>query len=442
MHESEWNDAARTLAAEHAVRLVDDEVEAQKLGVPLPTAEHLRRALVELTLLFGRAPTPVLAKYKQVSEARLRTYAKKAAANLDEGTLVWLDIEPLVGAAAQLRAVDALLLKLTPKSRPTNPNEDFLCPEHKVHVVPRHAAKPIADAGKVGTPTYDRRGLIHHRIIPVEIAGYGIDLHWHRDLFLSMRTASAHVMGAIFDGLSLVRNRRYKQFVAREAPCADDDATLAAQVDAIQPSSTMLAVWPELTMPPERLVKLQKLLEKRALAAPPQSGGCIIAAGSWHEIKGEEVRNRMHILTSSGKARFHYDKSIALESKTLGMEKLTPSYRIPVLITEDALVTFAICRDFCENQISDVYQQLDVDLVVVPSYGDLKTINAHRQKAGILFSKSGARVFVVQQIVPSEVQANQTGYVLPPETDPVSASPKDLLVTAPGGTHPISFKRV
>ena len=442
MHESKWNDDARALAAEHAKRLVDDEAEAAKLGVPLPTIDHLRRALVELTMLFQAAPTPVLAKYKKIPEARLRAYARKVTVNLDAGSLVWLEGEPLEAAAAQLRAVDALLLKLSPRSRPTDPNKDYLCPEHEVHVIPRHAAKPIADVSKVGTPTYDRRGLIHHRIIPAEIDGYAIELHWHRDLYLTMRAPSANVMGAIFHDLLLVPNRKYKHFVARKAPCSNEDATLAAQVNAIRASSTMLAVWPELTMPPGRLEKLRKLLEKHALADPPLSGGCIIAAGSWHEMEGGKVRNRMHILSSNGTARFHYDKSIPLESKTLGIEKLTPSYRLPVLITEDALVTFAICRDFCESQISKVYQALDVDLVVVPSYGDLKTIDAHRQQAGNLYTKSGARVFVVQQIVPDEVQGTQSGYVLPPETDPVSTRPKDLLETAPGGTHPISFKRV
>ncbi|MEG3159424.1 hypothetical protein U1763_02805 [Sphingomonas sp. LB2R24] len=442
MREVDWIKAADALAAEHAARLSAHEAEAEAAGVALPLVEDLRRALVEIDLLFRSAPTAVENRYKRISESDLRDLTKAGTANLDAGSLAWPAGARLDGAAAQLRALDAFLRAFAPLGPPVDPNMDFLCHEHRTHVIPRHAAAPPANPAQVRTLTYARRGLVHHRLIPAEISGYDIELHWHRDLFLAMRSSGSSVVGAIFQDLTLVRDPDFQRFVAADAPCADEDATLRAQVDAIRSPEVKLAVWPELTMPPERLAKLTELLRERALATSPASGACIIAAGSWHEVEDGEVRNRMHLLSAMGRPRLHHDKSIPLESRTLGNEELTPSYRIPVLITEDALVTFAICRDFCESQISEVYRLMDVDLVVVPSYGDLKTIDAHRQQAGNLFTTTGARVFVVQQVVPEEVAKSGMGYILPPEVDPTATAASTLVTASPGATYPISFKRV
>ena len=150
----------------------------------------------------------------------------------------------------------------------------------------------------------------------------------------------------------------------------------------------------------------------------------------------------MHILSRSGRSCFFHDKSLPLESTTLGIEELTPSYRVPVLIGEDALIAFAICRDFCEAQIAQLYIERDVELVVVASYGDRKTIRAHRQQAQNLSNNPGTRAFVVQQVIPDEVAASGTGYVLGPETDLGSTDIAALIAAAPASTHPISFKKV
>ena len=348
----------------------------------------------------------------------------------------------VAAAAAQVRALDQYLFEhRTVRGKPADVAADFLCLETMVHVIPRPLARPPS-AAQIGTTTYRRRGLFWHRLIPAELGGYTIDLHWYRDLSLSFRRSDAKVLGAMFDGLSLVRDENFGKFVAAAAPCGNEDEAIAAQVAAAYAGDVTVALWPELVMPADRRVKLAAALEAEAFERVPGGGPTLVAAGSWHEVEDGAVHNRMHVLSSTGKQRFHHDKSLPLESRTLGEEQLTPSYRISVLVAEDALIGFGICRDFCEAQISKVYAALDLDLLVVPSYGDIKTIAAHRQQAHALSIDSGGRVFVVQQIVPEEVTDDGVGYVLPPNADTALIAPSDMLTPAPSVTHPISFKKV
>jgi hypothetical protein len=443
MNEKQWETKAKALAMQQAARTsLESATEPEANALAWPTLAQLRQALVEIDRLLRSAPTPVQQRYKSIDEGALRDLADEAQAVLDQSSLGWLDRDPVEAAAAQARALDRHLFQhRETRGKPTDPATNFLCPATDTHVIPRPLAKPPAVA-EVGTLTYRRRGLVWHRLIPREFDGYTIDLHWYRDLSLSFRREDAQVMGALFDGLSLTPDESFIKFVAKAAPCADEDGALAEQVAAAYGGNVNVALWPELTMPPERRKKLAAALKRSALDSAPGQGPHIVGAGSWHEVDDSTVRNRMHILSALGLCRFYHDKSLPLESKTLGIEELEPSYRIPVLIAEDALIAFGICRDFCEAQVARVYVALDVDLVVVPSYGDLKTIRAHRQQAHNLSTDPGTRAFVVQQIVPDEVATSGIGYVLPPEADTAAITPLDMVTPAPLRLYPISFKKV
>ncbi len=438
-----WRTEAEALAAAHAIRVTDEDLEENaRLDLACPTPSQLRLALVELHQLLSAAPTSIAQAYKRITEQKLRAKTILAQANLTSGSLAWIGGDPVFAAAAQARALDLHLLAYDDtRGRPSDPSAAYLCRELGVHVVPRPRAV-VPDAENVGTPTYRRRGLVWHRIVPAKIGDFRIELHWYRDLSLSFRATDPQVVGAVFEGLDLTPDRRFRHFVARAAPCLDETRDLAAQVDAVYAGGVVLAVWPELTMPQERRDRLADMLLQRSKSAEPGTGACIVAAGSWHEVDGGKVRNRMRILSGLGQERMHHDKSIPLASSSLGTEELTPAYVIPVLITEDTLLAFAICRDFCEAQIADVYVQLDVDLIVVPSYGDASTIRAHRHQAGNLSLDPGTRTFVVQQVVRDEVAASADGYILPPNADPTKIQDDDMFAAPAVHAHPISFKRV
>lgn len=421
---SQWETQAATLAAEQAAR-GDVSLDAARLS------------LIEIDRLLRGAPTPIQQDYKAIEEAALRQLAGNAETALDEGSGAWRDLGPVLAAAVQARALDNFLFqnRIT-RGKPDDPDNDFFCEELDCHAIPRPLAQPPSDPMDVSTRTYRRRGLVRHRIIPRNCSGYEISLEWHPDLSVAFRRKDLTVVGGLFRGLSLVRNEAFEHYVAREAPCDAEEEALAAQAAAAYHENAIIALWPELTMPPGRRDKLAAALRAQSRASAPGTGVAFCAAGSWHEVDGAEVRNRMHILSAMGRPRFYHDKSLPLESKTLGKEELTPSYRLPILIGEDALVAFAICRDFCDNQVSTLYRELDVDLVIVPSYGDKATIDAHRHQAKYLSNDPGTRAFVVQQIVPEQVKEHGTGFILPP-TDAAPFSSDEFAIS-----HPISFKRV
>lgn len=430
MTKDEWEKDAAALAAKQA-------------KLQEPSIDQMRRSLVQIDKLMKGAPTPILKRYKDVGEAELRDLSDQAQTRLDAGSSKWLDGDHVRAAGAQARALDRHLHQhRVTRGKPDDPMFDFLCRESGVHVIPRpQAVEP--DVCDVTTRTYRRRGLLRHRLLPaITSDGYTVALEWHRDLSVRIRLPDAQVVGALFDALSLEPDPAFVKFVAKDAPCADEDATLTAHVDAAFTPGTIMAVWPELTMPLGRRDKLSAALKARSGKSPLGTGPAFAVAGSWHEVDGDVVRNRMHVLSRSGKRRFYHDKSLPLESATLGEEELEPSYRVSVLICEDALVAFAICRDFCEAQIAQIYRELDVDLVVVPSYGDAKTIWAHRQQALNLSTDPGTRTFVVQQIVPNQVAPAGQGYVLPPMADLAACDTETLRAAAPSVRHPIAFKKV
>lgn len=444
MNATQWERQARQLADEQAARTTSPEAaEAERGGIAVPTVAQLRQSLVEIDQLFRAAPTPIKQRYKQITEADLRTLTDEARTALDDGSLGWLERDMVEAAAAQARALDRHLFEhREPRGKPDDPATDFLCVAKQTHVIPRPLATPPEDPAGLTTLTFRRRGLVWHRLIPQEIEGYTVDLRWYPDLSLSFRKPDAKVVGALFRDLSLVRDTAFDHFVAADAPCADEAATLKEQADAAFASDVLVALWPELTMPPVRRDLLVAELRQRTLANGPGSGPVVVAAGSWHEVEGTVVHNRLHVLSGAGRARFFHDKSLPLESKSLGIEQLTPSYRIQVLIAEDVLVAFAICRDFCEAQITQIYLAIDVDLVVVPSYGDTKTILAHRHQANQLSTDPGTRAFVVQQVIPDGSSPSIDGFVLAPDADLAGASPETMIAGPPVSAHPISFKRV
>ena len=425
------------------------ETKAAKLAVrdgtlENPTLPSARSAMIELHNLFLEAPTQIQQRYKSIAEDELRTISRQAINNIDDGSHAWLALEDQVRAsAAQVRALDIFVLdhrqeRGVLQDRVTS----FLCPHNRCHAIPRPNAKPPT-AEKLRTPTYRRRGLVWHRVIP-EIAkdGCRIELRWFADLSLSFRRPGATALAALFEDLHLTRKEGFAKFVASQAPCADEERTIVEQVEASFAPDVALAVWPELTMPPDRRNLLKAALRARSAAAAPGHGPNFVAAGSWHEVDADGVHNRMAVLSRSGLPKFHYDKSVPLKSRTLGDEELTPSYVVPILIADDALITFAICRDFCEQQISQVYRQLDVDLVIVPSYGDDATILSHRDQAVQLAGDGGACAFVVQQRHLEADQGAPLGYILPPVEKPNVLELADMAMCSPISKHGLFWKKV
>jgi predicted amidohydrolase len=107
--------------------------------------------------------------------------------------------------------------------------------------------------------------------------------------------------------------------------------------------------------------------------------------------------NRATVLRSRGRPLLHYDKRRQYPYADR-REGIVAGGVLPVIVMEDRLVSIAICRDFCDDCAEDVYDELGVDVVLVPSLGDKSTMDAHSRSAKRLQSRQGAISFIVQQV--------------------------------------------
>ena len=147
-------------------------------------------------------------------------------------------------------------------------------------------------------------------------------------------------------------------------------------------------------MPPARQAAVRAQLKADPLGDPRRIP--IVVLGSWHVEEDGHFFNRAEAVTGRGKALASCDKrrKFAFAQR---YEAIAPAQRVTVIVMEDRLVAVAICLDFCDDTADEVYRHLGADLVIVPSMGDLKTVEAHQRHAKQLQSQQGSVSLVVQQ---------------------------------------------
>ena len=143
-------------------------------------------------------------------------------------------------------------------------------------------------------------------------------------------------------------------------------------------------------------------------------------AGSWHETDADGVVNRSVVYDGCGERLLTFEKALAYHSDTWGTEDIRESRILKVLLVEDTLIGFGICRDFADTGLDNALAALDVDLFLVPSMGNRRTMDGHLTTARLVADRSAARAFVVQQSEPES--EDQLGFVVPP-TPTVAGTP-------------------
>ena len=92
-----------------------------------------------------------------------------------------------------------------------------------------------------------------------------------------------------------------------------------------------------------------------------------------------------------------------------GKEAIVHGEELPVVVTGDLVVGFAICKDFCDRAIPSPFAELPVDLMLVPSMGQASTLAGHLANAEDLRLRTGTLVFVVQQLPETAADPAQAG---------------------------------
>ena len=283
-----------------------------------------------------------------------------------------------------------------------------------------------------------RRGLLHHRIAPMQHDGVRLCLHVHPDVRLrpDHLPPRRKVGAAVFPTVDLVTQQSKTHgpgsFLVTGLSCtpSQEEAVIEQCQRAVADLCDTL-IWPELTMPPERVTQVRALLGQTPLKGerPP-----VVVAGSWHVPCGQQIRNRSEILDGRGERLFWFDKCLAyLERRDPygDVEGIDHGSAVQLLLAEDELIVFQICLDFCHVEREALLKACDASLVIVPSMGNFVTLEAHRARAEVLQTSNNTRTVVVQQRYGTDdvSEIETIGYILRGVTKPRNIENKDIFTS-------------
>ncbi|WP_264048548.1 carbon-nitrogen hydrolase family protein [Methylobacterium flocculans] len=417
MTPADWIESASALAARH--RDLTDL-----------SAATCRKALLDVDRLFRQAPTPMREAYSQVPERALVAAGRLRADAVTSGDYAWtLPVDAdlrswALAAGAQARALDEVLFRTAPSHfGPVDP-EEWLCAASGAYAIPRSRVRE-SERRREGH-RFTRRGILHHRVLPEILeAGYRVKLVRH-DTTASPAGEQVTMGAALFPGLKLAIRSADGGFVVTDAICDGAADTVARQIEAAYAGGCFAAMWPELTVTPALLALIRDTLGLRILTADPRSALQMVVAGSWHTEEDGKVWNVATVLDGYGAEALTYRKVLPYRDGKIGTEAIGMPAEVPVLVTDDHLFGFGICKDFCDLGVTLAYKDLDVDLVLVPSMGNPATMEGHRSTAKGMRVTFGTRAFVVQQADPDGPTAEQPGWVLPFPEDPTGKPVAEL----------------
>lgn len=401
-------------------------------------ADTLRSGLVAVHTALLQAPDYFNAAYAVLSEH-----------HIDHAEGLWLDhiiandqvqlandsTEDLIPVFAGLaRALDTLLLRYAPTGFGPPEPDDLLDELSGCHVIPRK--RPRGEFGL--NQGYRRRGLRHHRIIPGNVDSRTVKIYWSGQMSVDLNLPAMHAAAAIFPSLKLhiepiSRATPASGFRASHLDAGNQKALITEQIIDALAGGSLALVWPELTMPPDLSALVEKTLKHLALESGP-SPLQVVVTGSWHVDQEGKTYNLAAVLDGNGQEICQYRKMYPFTSADTGPEAITPGNELPVILTDDFVFSVGICKDFCQLTRTQLLLGLDVDVYLVPSMGETRTMDGHRATAKSLRDLGDIRSFVVQQ--PDDTKrANQVSYVLGMPNDPMHADAvthqRDALATYP-----------
>ncbi|MDA9430238.1 hypothetical protein [Bradyrhizobium sp. CCBAU 51627] len=391
---------------------------------------ELRKALIELDALFRSAPGIVHKAYRNLTERRIEGARDNFTSSIGDGHLLWSlsDETPELAAlkiGGLIREIDRALADR--RSQWPISSGEWHIEQLGCWFIPRQGASALRPARR--PQAYSKRGLLFHRILPTVIQGYPVHVVDTRTLHSTASDASKWRMGAcLFKVLKLKPEFAClagdKRFVIAgiEAPSAED--AISEQIAQALKENCIAIVWPELTVSPGLRESIVKLLRDRDVADELEAPEILIP-GTWHERSENGVVNRARIYDGYGEERLTYDKIAPYADDDWGTEAITAGDRICVLATEGALIGVAICLDFCDV-CETPFTELDVDVMLVPSMGNDRTMQGHQITAAQVEVRFGTRSFVVQHPTHTAFKDDRLGTILPLLKAPNAVSAKEL----------------
>lgn len=394
-----------------------------------------------MVLLFGAWSTfrPRLAEinnaYEALSDREIEDWAELIVDEFDAGAFargVRADdtAHNVRTAGALVRALERILMDSVPIGWTVSDSSALECSfdgrdGFVVPYPPATAHSPSQDT-KLRS-SFARRGLLRTRIFPSRLdSGQKVQL-----IVLPPTPSSsgaADVAGGFFHCLEFdVRDSSHqdeKRFYVAGIKCEDHSRQIAEVLKESSSAPLAALVFPELTMPPEGVSALQKIMIDRALSdgTALEHLPSFVVAGTWHELQSSGKRvNRAELLNWNGRIFGHYRKLFQYSDKEKwGVEDIEPSDTVVIVASPEGTFSIAICYDFCRDGDVNPFDHLEVDVVLIPSCGDEKTFEAHARHAKSIWNSSRTNVLLVQQI---DHPSDFLGFALPASGDPKVSQP-------------------
>lgn len=395
-------------------------------------SEDVRTALVAVVKAAEKAPSHVLNLYADWPEGELRSDAQDMQASLGQPGFGYLyapddaDLACLDSLVRLIRALEFAASGYSLGDYPANPNVDWRVTlpdgaEYFLVPLPRRIWGRGYDM-KTDERAFSKRCLIMHRVIPTKVDGTLVTFVPMR----SVRRLSRDPIrfgAAVFEKADFGDAENQNPFRVTQVELGDFDAVARDAVSKSHQLPFFALVFPELTINEESLETLRELLKNKPFDKPlAMLSPTIVVAGSWHVLDGDRNFNVATILDGQGAILATYRKRHSYGGQGRPREDIVSGTEFPILLSPEGMVGFAICLDFCNHGTPTLYEQVDVDFVLVPSCGNTSTMEGHLHTAYELSKRYSTISFVSQQSHPGELPTR--GYVSLWEDKPVPTSEK------------------
>lgn len=152
-----------------------------------------------------------------------------------------------------------------------------------------------------------------------------------------------------------------------------------------------ILVAPELTVPPN--TRSAVLHSMRWNTGPELA---LLVPGSFHEREEDGTFNRAILVDGKGNELCEYRKLTKFGRLEEGFfETISLGDEITVLVTPIGTIAIAICKDFCDDHVSRVWEQIQPEWLLVPAYG--KGASAHETAAKRIARMVGAVIILAHE---------------------------------------------
>lgn len=182
------------------------------------------------------------------------------------------------------------------------------------------------------------------------------------------------------------------------APQDQRRASMLAAVSQAAKAGAHIIVFPEFTLDLDHRKALVRHLQ--SLRGQPKSSLILVVAGSFHEPVDGDVFNTAPVYNAAGRTVLTHRKLRLFGDLEAGAEDAAVGDSLHVLATPIGCMTVLICKDFMDSHpsVASLLTEVPVDWALVPSYGEERTIHAHRKRCKDLALQVGTHSVVAQTL--------------------------------------------